>query len=295
MFILYIADLLEDLKDKGFQGWHDRLHTLWQRFVKGLAQGSQGYQGAVTEHFYDNAGFGPTCEALCLAGLTEEAKPYGELIVANIGFSNDYRANAPDRWWEALSYMTHSLWGGLVAGAARASYEALGDARLLEAGYRATMAVFNCYDWHVRSTARRLQPGEAASTYSIAAPNLNMPELSRNRFGQSVFKKSDDPLFSSLFASIEGDDWDMGEELVAYLLGFGTTAYLYTNNSGELRCVNGYLERMDKGWMVTSYAAYPSRYIMVEKGLSFTAGQGELITSVYYEDGRFLSLDVSVK
>ncbi|GEM_PF-808676 len=295
VFILYIADLLEDLKRTGKMDGYAKLNTLWLEFIKGLKQDSQGYQGAVTEHFYDNAGFGPTCEALCLAGLTDEAHLYAPLIIANIGFSNDYRANAPDRWWEALSFMTHSLWGGLVAGAARSSYEALGDPRLLEAGYRATMAVFNCYDWNVKSTTRQLNPGEAASTYSIAAPNLNMPELSRNRFGQSIFKKSSDPLFSSLFANIEGDDWDMGEELVAYLLGFGSTTYLYTDGEGELRCVNGWIEPLDRGWKITSYAAYPTRYMMLERGCTFVAHTGELVKSVLWINGQFERIEVKLE
>ncbi|CAH1223552.1 hypothetical protein PAECIP111892_05324 [Paenibacillus auburnensis] len=287
VFILYIADLLEDLNKRALTYWYNKLNQLWLELVRGLQQGAQGYQGAVTEHFYDNAGFGLTFEALCLAGLTAEAEIYAPLMIANIGYSNDYRANAPDRWWEALSFMTHSLWGGLVAGAARSSYEVIGDTRLLEAGYRATMAMFNCYDWNVYSTTRRLKPGEAASTYSIAAPNLNMPELSRNRFGQSIFKKSSDPLFSSLFSNIEGDDWDMGEELVAYLLGFGSTTYLYTDSEGELRCVNGLIEPAERGWEITSYAAYPARYVMLEKGLSFVSTTGENVKSVLFIDGKF--------
>lgn len=286
VFILYIADLLQDLKDKQLLNWYEPLQKLWLQFVKGLKQGAQGYQGAITEHFYDNAGFGPTSEALCLAGLKDEAALYAELLIANIGFSNDYRANAPDRWWEALSFMTHSLWGGLVSGAARSTYEALGNVDLLEAGYRSSMAIFNCYDWNVLSTKRRLKPGEAASTYSIAAPNLNMPELSRNRFGQSIFKKSNDPLFHRLFADIESDDWDMGEELVAYMLGFGRTTYLYRDQDGELRCVNGYLESLDTGWKITSYAAYPSKFVMLENELTYVT-EGEITKSVYYIDGRF--------
>lgn len=294
VFILYIADLLEELEKKQLTHWHAKLNKLWLQFIEGLKQDSQGYQGAVTEHFYDNAGFGPTCEALCLANLTDEAKLYAPLIIANIGFSNDYRANAPDRWWEALSFMTHSLWGGLVAGAARASYEALGDTRLLEAGYRATMAVFNCYDWNVQSTTRKLKPGEAASTYSIAAPNLNMPELSRNRFGQSIFKKSSDPLFSSLFANIKGDDWDMGEELVAYMLGFGSTTYLYTDSEGQLRCINGFIEPAEKGWEITSYAAYPTKYVMLEKGITFVAKTGETVKSILLVNDKFESAEVKI-
>lgn len=286
VFILYIADLLQDLKAKKLFKWYESLNDLWLQFVKGLKKGAQGYQGAVTEHFYDNAGFGPTSEALCLAGFKNEAALYAELLIANIGFSNDYRANAPDRWWEALSFMTHSLWGGLVAGAARSTYEVLGNVALLEAGYRSTMAMFNCYDWNVLSTKRRLKPGEAASTYSIAAPNLNMPKLSRNRFGQSIFKTSSDPLFHRLFAGIESDDWDMGEELVAYMLGFGRTTYLYRDQGGELRCVNGYLESLDTGWKITSYAAYPSRFVMWENNLTYVT-EGKITKSVYYADGKF--------
>ncbi|CAM4225805.1 Alpha-L-rhamnosidase six-hairpin glycosidase domain-containing protein [Paenibacillus endophyticus] len=292
VFILYIGDLLADLKKSAFIYWYEKLDKLWLAFVEGLKQGSQGYQGAITEHFYDNAGFGLTCEALCLAELTDEAELYAPLIIANIGYSNDYRANAPDRWWEALSFMTHSLWGGLVAGAARAAYETIGDTRLLEAGYRATMAVFNCYDWNVYSTTRKLKPGEAASTYSIAAPNLNMPEISRNRFGQSIFKKSSDPLFSSLFSTIEGDDWDMGEELVAYMLGFGSTTYIYTDEEGGLSCVNGFIEPREKGWEITSYAAYPTRYVMREKGLTFISKEGEIVRSVLFMDGTFERTEV---
>ncbi len=294
VFILYIDDLIKALKVSSLADWHVKLNKLWLAFINGLKQGSRGYQGAVTEHFYDNAGFGLTCEALCLAKSTDEAKWYAPLIVANIGFSNDYRANAPDRWWEALSYMSHSLWGGLVAGAARASYETIGDTRLLEAGYRATMAMFNCYDWNVYSTKRQLSPGEAASTYSIAAPNLNMPELSRNRFGQSIFKKSSDPLFSSLFSDIEGDDWDMGEELVAYMLGFGSTTYLYTDEEGELRCMNGSIEPAEQGWMITSYAAYPTRYVMLEKGLTFVSKAGEHVKRVVFVNGQFERAEVKM-
>ena len=51
------------------------------------------------------------------------AKKYAELLEANIGFSNDFRAQNPDRWWEALSYMIHSLWGGMSAASMLKVYE----------------------------------------------------------------------------------------------------------------------------------------------------------------------------
>lgn len=153
------------------------------------------------------------------------------------------------------------------------------------------MAVFNCYDWNVASTPRRLQPGEAASTYSVAAPNLNMPALSRDRFGQSVFRDASDPLFASLFSNATGDDWDMGEELVAYLLGFGTTAYLYRDTQGQLRCVNGYVTKDEDSWIITSYAAYPKKYVMQEEGLVLQAKQGEVLRKARLWDGKLSALE----
>lgn len=286
VFILYVQDLLKDLKESSLQELYRKLLHLWGKFGERMEQGSQRYGGAITEHFYDNAGFGPTCETLLLLGKEEEAREYGELILANIGFSNDYRVQNPDRWWEALSYMIHSLWGGMVASSARTAYEHFGDPRYLEAAYRSTMAIFNCYDWNVVSTPRRLQPGEAASTFSVAAPNLNMPSLSRNRFGQSVFRDASDPLFAALFANVNGDDWDMGEELVAYLLGFGTTAYVYRDAKGSPKCVNGCLGKDGDGWIITSYAAYPQRFVMLEEKLELRAIPGEPLRQARWADGK---------
>lgn len=291
VFILYIDDLLKDLSAAGLLEWHQRLTRLWKEFGEGLERKAEPFAGAITEHFYDNAGFGPTCETLLSVGLTEEAERYGQLILANIGFSNDYRAQNPDRWWEALSYMIHSLWGGLVAASSRVAYEHLGNPQYLEAAYRATMAVFNCYDWNVTSTPRRLKPGEAASTYSVAAPNLNMPSLSHDRFGQSVFRDASDPLFASLFSNATGDDWDMGEELVAYLLGFGTTTYLYRDPQGKLRCVNGYVVRDGDSWIITSYAAYPMKYVVLEEGLVLQANKGEVLRRARLWEGKLSALE----
>jgi len=286
VFILYVAELLRDLRAEGETELFDRLSGLWRRFAKEIAEQSGGYQGAVTEHYFDNAGFGPTCQTLCLTGETELAEKYGQLLLANIGFSNDYRSQNPDRWWEALAYMIHSLWGGLVAASALAAYERLRDPEYAEAAYRSTMAMFACYDWNVRSTAKRLRPGEAASTFSVAAPNLNKPELSRNRFGQSVFYDPEDELFSKLFDGASGDDWDMGEELAAYLLGFGVSTVLYRKD-GELICLNGYAEPDGDGWLVTSYAPYPRKYLFLEEDVVYEVPEGADGRRVRFADGRF--------
>jgi hypothetical protein len=286
VYTLFIKELLRGLVEHNMTEEHERLSRLWAAAGERIRLDSGEYKGAVTEHFYDNAGFGPTCEALCLLNHTKEAKRYGELLLANIGYSNDFRAQNPDRWWEALSYMTHSLWGGLVAASALVAYEHLRDNDYLTASYRATMAVFYCYDWHATATNKKLERGQAASTYSVASPNLNRPDLSRNRFGQSVFAE-DGGVFKELFSNASGDDWDMGEELVAYLSGFGTKTFLYVQE-GEVRCINGEIVRNGDRYEVTSYAAYPREFHFFEENASFHAAPGEEIRTVIFENGRFI-------
>ncbi|CAM3390766.1 hypothetical protein [Marinicrinis lubricantis] len=275
VFTLYIQDLLNDLKGSGLKELGQNVVEQYERFGKMLAAGSEQYLGAITEHYYDNAGFGPACEALCLMGRRDEAEKYGELILANIGFSNDYRAQNPDRWWEALAYMTHSLWGGLVAGACLTAYEHFKSPDYIQAAYRSMMAIFSCYDWHIRSTEKVLERGEAASTFCVASPNLNKPELSHNRFGQSVFQ--DD--IELLADNATGDDWDMGAELAAYLHGFGTKTFLYEKN-GQLCCANGFIEELNGRTVVTSYAAYPRAYYYFDRNHSLIAADGEMIRSI---------------
>lgn len=122
------------------------------------------------------------------------------------------------------------------------------------------------YDSNATATDRLLQPGEAASTYSIAGPNLNRPDLSRNRFGQSIFA-SDGGIFARLFPDgyTGEDDWDMGEELVAFLNGFGQKTYLYKNQNQELTAVNGRAKKLvDNHYEIQSFAPYISEYIYLD-------------------------------
>jgi hypothetical protein len=288
VYILFIKDLLQDLSEHGMTEQYQRLSGLWLAAGERIRSESAQYKGAVTEHFYDNAGFGPTCEALSLLNYKEEAGRYGELLLANIGYSNDFRVQNPDRWWESLSFMIHSLWGGLVAASTLVAYEHLRDNDYLTAAYRATMPVFYCYDWHATAVNKKLEKGEAASTYSVAGPNMNRPDLSRNRFGQSVFAK-DGGLFEELFSNASGDDWDMGEELVAYLAGFGKKTFLYYRD-GKVHCVNGEIIENGDRYEVTSYAAYPSEFHFFEENASFIAEPGEEVRTVTFEKGKFLNL-----
>lgn len=285
VYILFIKDLLHDLEQHKMIEQHGRLLDLWEAAGERIRLESAQYKGAVTEHFYDNAGFGPTCEALSLLNYTEEAEHYGKLLLANIGYSNDFRAQNPDRWWESLSYMIHSLWGGMVAASTLVAYEHLRNNDYLTAAYRATVPVFYCYDWQATATNKKLERGQAASTYSVAGPNMNRPDLSRNRFGQSAFAQ-DGGLFEELFSNASGDDWDMGEELVAYLSGFGTKCFLYEDH-GEFRCINGELVKTEDRYEVTSYAAYPREFHFYQANTSYLAAPGDEVRTVIFENGKF--------
>jgi hypothetical protein len=286
VYTLFIKQLLQDLAQNHLTDEYAWLSRLWTNAGERIRKETDGFKGAVTEHFYDNAGFGPTCEALCLLDHTEEARRYGELLLANIGYSNDFRAQNPDRWWESLSYMIHSLWGGLVSASTLVAYEQLRVNEYLLAAYRSTMPVFYCYDWHATATTKKLEKGQAASTYSVAGPNLNRPDLSRNRFGQSVFA-ADGGLFEELFSSASGDDWDMGEELAAYLAGFGKKCFLYYRD-GKVCCANGeVIDRGDGSYEVTSYAAYPKEFHFFDERASFHVGQGQEVRKVIWHKGAF--------
>lgn len=262
-YFLYIEDLLADLKKNGLDKEYGEISKSWKTATDRVAAQSDTLAAAMTEHFFDNAGFGPATGALALTGNIAAARTYGELLKANIGFSNDFRSQSPDRWWEALSYMIHALWGGVTAAAAQIAGECLYDPELIEAAYRATGAVLYMYDSNATATDRMLKPGEAASTYSIAGPNLNRPDLSRNRFGQSIFA-SDGGIFARLFPDgyTGEDDWDMGEELVAYLNGFGQKTYVYQDKQGDLKAINGRISKLTKSsYQVESFAPYINEYI----------------------------------
>lgn len=286
VFFLYIDELLEQLKSRGLTAKYEEIHSLWSKIAQTVAQDSSTYKAAVTEHFYDNAGFGPATGALASTHHQDAANRYGELVLANIGFSNDFRAQSPDRWWEALSYMIHSLWGGVTAAACLKAYEELHDTRYLKAAYRATIGILYCYDTNAKATDTKLNSGEAASTYSIAGPHVNRPDLSRNRFGQSTFFR-DGGIFTRLFTKEEETaDWDMGEELVAYLDGFGKKTFLYEEN-GKIAVVNGSIEETEAGMLITSYAPIPTEYHFYDKEIHFISENGQLVPQVLFTNGKF--------
>lgn len=262
VYFLYIQDLLTKLKEKGLTETYETIDRLWKKVTTRVNNESPTYKAAITEHFYDNAGFGPTAGALSETGLTDGAERYGQLLLANIGYSNDFRGQNPDRWWEALTYMIHSLWGGVTAAACFKVYEFLKDPAYLEASYRATAGILYCYDTHA-TACLPLEKGMAASTYAVAGPHLNRPDLSRERFGQATFWR-DGGIFARLFENdTQTPDWDMGEELVAYLDGLGQKTFL-VKKADRFEVINGSFAETPDGLTVTSFAPYPKEYYLVE-------------------------------
>ncbi len=281
VYFLYFKSLLEKLKKKGLTEEYKKIHSLWEKVIDRIDKEASNYQAAITEHFYDNAGFGPTAGALAECNRTESAKRYGKLLLANIGYSNDFRAQNPDRWWEALTYMIHSLWGGVTAAAAYKVFWGLKDIEYLEASYRATAAILYCYDTHA-TTTHPLQKGMAASTYAVAGPHINRPDLSRERFGQSAFYK-DGGIFAKLFDNdSQTPDWDMGEELVAYLENFGDKTFII-NNEDSIRVINGSFEENDSEYVITSFAPYANHFYYISNcniiPLNSTKNQRKIVIS----------------
>ncbi|MGG5371904.1 hypothetical protein [Enterococcus sp. AZ196] len=262
VYFLYIQDLLKKLKRYGLTEKYETINRLWEKVTHRVDSETLTYKAAITEHFYDNAGFGPTAGALSEVGLKESAEKYGELLLANIGYSNDFRAQNADRWWEALTYMIHSLWGGVTASAAFKVFEKLKDPAYLEASYRATAGILYCYDTH-SSTTLPLEKGMAASTYAVAGPHLNRPDLSRERFGQATFWR-DGGIFSRLFENdSQTPDWDMGEELVAYMESFGQKTFILKQSDG-IQVINGSFEEFDDNYRVVSFAPFIQSYYLID-------------------------------
>lgn len=261
VYFLYFNKLLDKLKKKGFIQKYEKIQSLWKTVMDRIDKETAAYKAAITEHFYDNAGFGPTAGALSESHREESAGKYGDLLLANIGYSNDFRAQNPDRWWEALTYMIHSLWGGITAAAAYKVFAQLKDARYLKASYRATAGILYCYDTHSTATTP-LEKGMAASTYAVAGPHINRPDLSRDRFGQSTFYR-DGGIFSRLFENdSQTPDWDMGEELVAYLENFGEQTYILKTENG-ISVINGSFTETENEYKITSFAPYSRKFYYV--------------------------------
>ena len=63
---------------------YNKIKAIWESVMDKIDGEAKTYKAAITEHFYDNAGFGPTAGALCESGRIESAKQYGEPMILGL-------------------------------------------------------------------------------------------------------------------------------------------------------------------------------------------------------------------
>ena len=274
-------EMINKLSMRGFLKESQELRALWGDHVQLQVKKVHNRTFVETEHYFDNAGISMTAETLLNSGELETGLKAARFLLANTADSNDYRNTAPDRWWEALGFMYHNLWAVFSAKAMLSAYEKSGDNRYLFASYKSMMPMFYNYDWNAVSALNGIKPGDGVSAYCITNPNLNLAYASRNRFGQSVFK---DDFFSGI--DVTGDDWDLGADLIVYLLTFGQKTYV-TQRDKRPVCVNGRLEEGADGLRVESYAAYPRNYYFEAQDLTiFSRSRLYSISWIEMRDGN---------
>lgn len=103
VYFLYFKRLLDKLKAKGMTEKYNKIQSLWEKVMDRVAAETETYKAAITEHFYDNAGFGPTAGALCESGRGESAEKYGDLgkISKLVGFNSEiYFSNCFKKYME---------------------------------------------------------------------------------------------------------------------------------------------------------------------------------------------------
>ncbi len=289
MFSWYQIEMIDTLRQRGYTAEAKHLDVLWEKLVEVQMDKIENGTFIETEHYFDNAGISVVGEMLLNSGHISEGMKAARLLLANVADSNDYRSYAPDRWWEALSFMYHNLWAVFTAKTLLTAYEKTLDNRYLFAAYRAMIPMFYNYDWNVRSALNSIKMGQGVSAYCVTNPNLNLEYASRNRFGQSVFK---DDFFTHI--DIDGDDWDLGADVIVYLCTFGRKTYI-TKKDEEIVCVNGLLKGNQDAFEIISYAAYPLEYLIEPLELWIRCGtKGYVLRSIVLIDGQCVKVKVKI-
>ncbi len=252
-----IEDLLRRFQSYGHTQEAKEIRSILKKYMERQKQAVDLNRSFVTEIYFDNAGIAMTTGTLLSYGDKEAGLKAGKLLLPNVAYSNDFRCCAPDRWWESQSPMYHNLWAANIAKAMLQTYIASGNAVYLDAAYRSMMPMFYNYDWTAKSSRRIMEKGEGVSTYCITSPNLNHEPCSHNRFGQQIF--TNDNFINSL--RLQGDDWDNGLDIVIYLQSFGQTCYVDGTQTSPY-AVGGRIECMEKGTLIHSFSAFPSRYFL---------------------------------
>lgn len=250
-------DLLSRYAAYGHEEETKEVQKILKEYIERQKQVVDAGRSSVTEIYFDNAGVAMTSGTLLSYGEKDSGLKAAKLLLPNVAFSNDFRCYAPDRWWESQSPMYHNLWAVNVAKAMLQTYLASGDANYLDAAHRSMMPMFHNYDWTAKSSRCIMEKGEGVSTYCITAPNLNHEPCSHNRFGQQIF--TNDNFINSL--KLSGDDWDNGVDLVIYLQSFGQTCYVDGEQNSPY-AVGGRIEKVERGYLIHSFSAYPSRYYL---------------------------------
>ena len=281
-----VPQLMDALRTRGLETEADHLAEAWKVHVDRTSRQTQGYAFVETEHYFDNAGMAMFAETMLNAGKTAEGMKAAELLLYNVSRSTDYRNHAPDRWWEALACMYHNLWAVFAAKAMLTAYEHGGGTPYLFAAYRSMMPMFHNYDWQAVSAPRALARGEGVSAYCLTSPNLNNEQCSRNRFGQSIFTGD---FFDGL--ALSGDDWDLGADLVVYLMTFGQKTYV-VGQGESLRCVNGALAQTADAVTVTSFAAYPMACFFEADSQWIRCNAGVMLRRIVMQDGACVAVEI---
>jgi hypothetical protein len=74
------------------------------------------------------------------------------------------------------------------------------------------------------------------------------------------------------------DDWDMGEELVAFLNGFGQKTYIYKDKEKGLTAVNGRVKKLvDEHYEIQSFAPYIKEYIFLDDGQTLNSNKDKAL------------------
>ena len=81
----------------------------------------------------------------------------------------------------------------------------------------------------------------------------------------------------------------MGEELCAYLDGFGTKTFVYEAD-GNIYVANGVYEIIDEGYLIHSYAPFPTEYHFYDKNFHFICKKGETLDKILLTNKGFKRL-----
>ena len=82
----------------------------------------------------------------------------------------------------------------------------------------------------------------------------------------------------------------MGEELTAYLDGFGIKTFAYEKD-GKICVANGSIKQVEQGYIIESYAPYPRQYHFIDRDMHFICPDGKTANKVLLTQYGFETLN----